>query len=93
LRGEGRAHQQAAEQATSARSKIETALRQTQNQVEQLRTELERGLKLQIDVDSQKLDAALKYLDVAMREKSYLLRIDADLKAAQLQRICITGCE
>jgi tape measure domain-containing protein len=85
LEGEGRAHQEAAEKATSARSKIEAALRQTQNQVEQLRTELERGLKLQIDVDSQKLDAALKDLDEAMREKSYLLKIDADLKAAQVQ--------
>jgi tape measure domain-containing protein len=85
LEGEGRAHQQAAEQAKSARSDIDAALRSTANQIEQLKTQLQAGLKLSIDVDSAKLDDAFKTLDASLREKTYLLRIEADLTAAQTQ--------
>ena len=85
LEGEGRAHQKAASEATSARSQIEAALRGTQAQIEQIQAQLETGLKFAIDVDSSKLDAALRQLEEALREKAYLLRIDADLKAAHAQ--------
>jgi tape measure domain-containing protein len=85
LEGEGRAHQKAASEATSARGQIETALRGTQAQIEQIQAQLETGLKFAIDVDSSKLDAALRQLEEALREKAYLVRIDADLKAAHAQ--------
>jgi hypothetical protein len=85
LEGEGRAHQKAASEATSARGQIEAALRGTQSQIEQIQSQLETGLKFAIDVDSSKLDAALRQLEEALREKAYLVRIDADLKNAHAQ--------
>ncbi len=85
LDGEGRAHKQAADAATSAREQIEQALKNTQTQIDDITAKLKDGLKLTIDADLTRLDKALAEFDKANAEKERLLPIKLDLEAAQKQ--------
>lgn len=83
LEGEGKAHQQAANEAISARGQIEQALRQTQTQIDEITAKLKDGLKVTLDADTTRLDKALTDLDRALGEKERLLPIKADLEQAE----------
>lgn len=83
LEGEGKAHQQAASDAVSARGKMEEALRQTQAQIDAITAKLKEGLKITLDADTTRLDKALIALDKALAEKERLLPIKADLEQAE----------
>ena len=85
LEGEGRAHQQAANAALSARGQIEQALRQTQTQIDEITAKLQDGLKITLDADTSRLDKALIDLDRALAEKERLLPIKVDLEQAEKQ--------
>lgn len=83
LDAEVKAHQTAAESAKSARESIQATLKDTEGQIDSLTTKLAEGLKLTLEADTTRFDQALSDLDRALKEKAYLLEIQADLQAAE----------
>ncbi|MFT4269183.1 MAG: tape measure protein [Xenophilus sp.] len=83
LDAEAKAHQSAAQAATSARDEIASTLAQTQAKIDEISAKLSAGLKVTLDADTSRFDQALVALDAALAEKQYLLQIQADLQEAE----------
>jgi tape measure domain-containing protein len=85
LDAEAKAHQTAAQAATTARDQIQQTLTQTEAQIDQITAKLKDGLKVTLDADTTRFDKAIADLDAALAEKEYLLQIQADLQEAEKQ--------
>lgn len=80
---ESKAHKQAAQDATQARDSMQGAITETERQVQALTDELSKGLKLTLDADTTKLTAAIDDVTRLLEEKAVLVKIDADMQAAE----------
>lgn len=83
LDAEARAHRTAADTATSARNAIQRTLADTQSQIDDLTAKLRDGFKITLDSNTERFDKALNALDASLREKEYLIQIQADIEEAE----------
>lgn len=85
LEAEAQAHQRAAQSALSARDQIQQTLSHTQSQIDQITATLQKGLKLTLEADTNRVQQALTELDRSLAERARLVVIQADLTQAEQQ--------
>lgn len=85
LSAEARSHEEAARRALTARGQIDKVLVDTERQVRDLGNRLSEGMRISIDADTSRLQAALDEVAGLAAEKAILVRVEADLSAAEKQ--------